>query len=86
MGARAAQTEPLQRLYKGENMNLTVTCQTCGKVLTVVQKDQVSQQDISDYQANSFCDTVQGTGTDGDGNPITIYDGTSNIQATMTQE
>jgi hypothetical protein len=65
-------------------MNLTVTCQTCGKILSVVQKDQISQDDITSYEQNSFCNTVQGTGTDDDGNPITIYDGQTNIQATMT--
>lgn len=67
-------------------MKLTVTCQTCGKILSLVQKDQISQQDISDYEANSFCNTVQGQSVDDEGNPITIYDGQTNIQATMTQE
>ncbi len=67
-------------------MKLTVTCQTCGKILSVVSKDQVSQQDIIDYQTNSYCNTVAGESVDADGNPIIVYDGQSNIQATMTKD
>lgn len=65
-------------------MKLTITCQTCGKVLSVVEKDQINDSDIAMYEASSNCDTVAGTDVDGDGNPITVYDGNSNIQATKT--
>ncbi len=65
-------------------MKLTVTCQTCGSILAIVQKSQVTSDDISLYEEMSYCTTVAGQGTDDSGNPITLYDGNSNIQATMT--
>lgn len=65
-------------------MTLTITCQTCGKILASVSKDQITNDDVTMYEANSSCDTVQGQGVDGDGNPITLYDGQSSIQATKT--
>lgn len=67
-------------------MKLTISCQTCGKVLAAIQKDQVTQDDINMYEAGAFCSTVAGAGVDGDGNPITLYDGSNNIQASMTQD
>lgn len=67
-------------------MKLTITCQACGKVLATVQKNQVTQDDINMYEASSSCDTVAGESVDDTGNPITLYDGQANIQATMTQE
>lgn len=66
-------------------MKLTVTCQTCGKILSVVEKDNFSNEDISMYQQSVSCDTLQGVGEDDDGNPVNIYDGNSNIQTTKTQ-
>lgn len=65
-------------------MKLTITCQTCGKTLSVVEKDQISDSDIAMYEAASNCDTVQSTYTDDDGNLVTVYDSNSNIQATKT--
>lgn len=66
-------------------MKLTITCQICGKILTEIEKDQISDDDVNMYGQASFCDTVQGEGLDDDGNPITLYDGQSNIQVTKTQ-
>jgi hypothetical protein len=72
-------------------MKLTITCQTCGKILSVIEKDQITQDDIMRYEAGSFCDTVSGTENilDDQNNVIgtvDTYDGIGNIQATMTQE
>ena len=57
-------------------MKLTVTCQLCGKVLSVVEKDQVTEQDIQDYESMMSCSTVQSDG-------VTV-DGQSDIQVTKT--
>ena len=57
-------------------MKLTITCQICGKILTKVEKDQISDDDIQMYESACSCDTVQDDG-------ITI-DGQTNIQATKT--
>lgn len=65
-------------------MKLTITCQICGKILTIIEKDQVSDEDVNLYSQSSSCDTIQGAGVDGYGNPITLYDGQANIQATKT--
>lgn len=65
-------------------MKLTITCQTCNKILTVVEKDNFSQSDIDMYEASLSCDTVQKSSFDDDGNPVVVYDGSDNIQATKT--
>jgi len=66
-------------------MKLTVTCQTCGKILSVIEKDQITLEDLDMYAQSSSCDTVAGTTTDDDGNSVTVYDGQTNIQTTMTR-
>lgn len=65
-------------------MKLTVSCQICGKVLSTVSKDQISDDDVVMYEAGSSCDTVSSVSTDDDGNQIIIYDGQTSIQATKT--
>lgn len=69
-------------------MKLTVSCQKCGKILSVVEKDQISNDDIAMYQSNAFCDTVQGIVDveDEEGNitPTTVYDAQDSILATKT--
>jgi hypothetical protein len=65
-------------------MKLTVSCQTCGKVLAVIDKDQVTSDDVNMYEQSSSCDTIASESFDENGNPIIVYDGNSNIQATMT--
>jgi hypothetical protein len=55
-------------------MKLTVTCQICGTILTVIQKNTVTAEDIAEYEANTSCDVV----TNG------VQDGQQDIQATMT--
>lgn len=67
-------------------MKLTVSCQVCGKILTIVEKDSFTDDDVNMYEQSVSCDTVQGTTTDDDGNIITVYDGQSNIQASKLQE
>lgn len=65
-------------------MKLTITCQICGKILSAIDKPQISDDDIAMYKASSFCDTVQGSTVDEDGNDVTVYDGQTNIQTTKT--
>lgn len=55
-------------------MKLTVACQICGEILTSVVKDQITQDDINEYEANCSCNTV----TNG------VVDGQQNIQAMVT--
>lgn len=64
-------------------MLLTVSCQICGKILCVVDKDSVSQQDINDYTLGSSC-SVDGPFQqyDDQGNPLPLD--TSNIAAVKT--
>jgi hypothetical protein len=57
-------------------MKLTVTCQICGKVLSIVQKDVIDNDDISMYELSSSCDTLQIDG-------VTL-DGQTDVQATKT--
>lgn len=37
-------------------MKLLVTCQTCGKTLSIVEKDFVTNEDVELYQATSSCE------------------------------
>lgn len=67
-------------------MKLTVSCQICGKILAVIEKDNFTSDDVNMYEQSSSCDTVQGTDVDEDGNAFTVYDGQSSIQATKLQE
>lgn len=58
-------------------MKLIVTCQLCGQILSVIQKDSdFSADDINMYEQACFCDTVQDDG-------VTI-DGQTSIQVTKT--
>lgn len=67
-------------------MKLTISCQTCGKILMIAEKDNFSDEDISMYKQSSSCDTlVIENAIDEDGNVINIYDGTANVIATKTQ-
>jgi succinate dehydrogenase flavin-adding protein (antitoxin of CptAB toxin-antitoxin module) len=36
-------------------MKIHVVCQTCGKTLSVVEKEQVSQEDLDMYRQMSSC-------------------------------
>lgn len=38
-------------------MKLTVTCRICGKILSEVEKDSISDIDIDSYEASSSCET-----------------------------
>lgn len=57
-------------------MKLTVTCQLCGKILSVIQKDQITNEDIDMYKSSSFCDTLQDDGV--------TKDGQTNVQVAKT--
>ena len=60
-------------------MKLTVSCQICGTILTVVQNDNItifSNEDIEMYENGCYCNVV----TDG------VVDGQQNITATQTQD
>lgn len=79
-------------------MKLTVICQTCGKKLSVVEKDQISQEDINMYTNNSTCpedDTYEDVPAldengdpvlDGEGNPTMKTIRYSNIVAVKSQD
>jgi hypothetical protein len=64
-------------------MKLTVSCQICGRTISVVEKCDISQDDMNSYVANSSCQ-VDGPFQqyDEDGNPLPLD--TSNIVATKT--
>lgn len=55
-------------------MKLTISCQICGTILSVVEKDAITQEDLADYGANSSCTVV----TNG------VEDAQADIQVTMT--
>ncbi len=59
-------------------MILSVTCQCCGMILSTIEKSQITQEDISFYQQNSFCNCIQPDGVTPDGNNY--------IQVTMVKE
>lgn len=49
-------------------MKLTVTCQECGGILLVVEKDVITDEDIQMYEDSCSCekdgqDSIQGTKT-----------------------
>lgn len=57
-------------------MKLTTSCQVCGTILSVVEKDMVTQDDINNYQQNSSCSvTTNGT-----------VDGQTNIESIATND
>lgn len=64
-------------------MKLTVSCQICGTILSMVEKDTVSQDDINSYIANSSC-SMDGPFQqyDDQGNALPLD--TSNIAAVKT--
>lgn len=64
-------------------MKLTISCQICGRTISVVEKCDVTQDDMTSYAANSSCQ-VDGPFQqyDVDGNPLPLD--TSNIVATKT--
>lgn len=62
-------------------MKLTITCQICGRMISSIEKCDISQDDINNYSTNSTCE-VDGPFQqyDDEGNPIPVdY---SNIVAT----
>jgi hypothetical protein len=64
-------------------MKLSITCQTCGRTISIIEKDSISQDDIDNYSTSSSCE-VDGPFQqyDDDGNPLPMdY---SNIVATKT--
>jgi hypothetical protein len=64
-------------------MKLTVSCQICGRIIAVAEKDNFSADDINMYQNQSSCE-VDGPFQqyDGDGNPLPLD--TSNIVVSKT--
>lgn len=38
-------------------MKITVICQKCGTVISVIEKDQVSDEDLNMYKNSSSCST-----------------------------
>ena len=46
-------------------MKLTTNCQICGQILSVVENTTFSSEDIADYEANSYCNTVTNGTVDG---------------------
>ena len=58
-------------------MKLTISCQTCGKILSTVEKpENFSSDDINMYEQSVSCDTLQADGV--------TQDGQSAIQVTKT--
>jgi hypothetical protein len=55
---------------------MTVSCQLCGKILTVIEKETISAEDLSDGVLNSYCET--------DGQ-VQIHNGQLNIIAVRTK-
>lgn len=71
-------------------MKITVSCKTCGKILSIAEKDQVSDADLDMYMANSRCDQdgpfPPVMGADDEGNPIELSPAVENtIIATKTE-
>lgn len=64
-------------------MKLTVSCQICGRVISICEKDSFSQYDMDNAVATSSCQ-VDGPfpSVDDEGNPLPLD--TSNIVATKT--
>lgn len=64
-------------------MKLTVSCQICGRILSICEKDQITQDDMNSYSSNSSCQ-VDGPFQqfDDEGNLLPLD--TSNIVATKT--
>ncbi len=62
-------------------MKLTVFCQICNSVLVTVNKDLITNEDIDEYENSCFCNTVQGTSIDANGNSILNYDGKTSVQS-----
>jgi len=60
-------------------MKITVVCQKCGKVLSIIEKDVVSDEDLNMYTNFSSCSTDDTYDVepilDDDGNPILDDDG-----------
>jgi len=59
-------------------MKLTVSCQICGTILSEIEKQQISDDDVQMYEQASFCNVL---GPDG-----VTPDGQTNIQATKTND
>ena len=38
-------------------MKLTTICKKCGKIISTVEKDQISDSDLAEYESNSVCAT-----------------------------
>lgn len=71
-------------------MKITVSCQKCGKILALAEKDLVTQDDLNMYMSTCVCDTdgpfppVMGVGEDN--NPIQLEPAVENtIIAVMTE-
>ncbi len=65
-------------------MKLTISCQICGKILSIAEKDAFTDEDINMYQQSLSCDTLQSVGVDDDGNPVNVYDGNERVQVSKT--
>lgn len=70
-------------------MKITVSCMTCGKIIAVAEKDDVSQADLDMYVVQSACDTdgpfPPVMGVDDNGDPIVLVPAVANtIVATKT--
>lgn len=50
----------LLRTYKGViEMKMIVRCNACGKQISEIEKDVITQEDVDMYQMNSFCEEHQ---------------------------
>lgn len=66
-------------------MKLTVSCQICGRVISAVEKPEVSQDDITSYVNNSSCQ-MDGPFQEYDDQGNALPMDFSNIVATKTLE
>lgn len=71
-------------------MKLTVVCKKCGRVISIVEKDDIQDADIQLYTSTSSCEDdgpfPAVTGVDDNGDPIVITPAVDNeIVAVKTQ-
>ena len=73
-------------------MKLTIVCQACGRTLSMVEKDSISQDDVNMYVSGSSCATdgpfPAQMGLDENGDPIIVVPAVENNQiiSVKTQE
>jgi len=71
-------------------MKLTVVCRKCGKILSMIEKDQIDDADMDLYESTSSC-SIDGPfpavmGVDDNGDPIELTPAVDNdIVAVKTE-